>query len=358
MAVDNKIIVNEIPSKTWSWCRMNKAEVSVEAGLENVLPEVRGESKVEYTENGTSLWENLPETKGGAGAGADSLFEEALPVGIVAPKGKKLTEPVVLNYAFAEGMNALTTQVIKAEEDSELTVIILSSSDKKAGGLQALKTEIVAGANAKVHLIKAQLLGDDFVQIDETASYAGENALVEVTHVVLGGAKTYVGTGSNLKEYKASFKSDLAYYTRGTQELDLNYIVLQYGKKTDCVMNVYGTMKDESKKTYRGTIDFKNGCAGSTGNEQEETLLLSPKVVNNSIPVILCDEEDVAGEHGASIGRLAEDMVFYMESRGVSRESAENLMARAKVQRIVNKIGDEKTVEQIEAYMDSLFGEI
>ena len=181
---------------------------------------------------------------------------------------------------------------------------------------------------------------------------------MEVTHIVLGGAKTYVGVGSNLKEYKSSFKSDLAYYTRGNQELDLNYIVLQYGKKTDCVMNVYGTMNDQSKKTYRGTIDFKNGCAGSTGNEQEETLLLSPKVVNNSIPVILCDEEDVSGEHGASIGRLSEDMLFYMESRGISLEVAENLIARAKVQRVVNKIGDEKVCGQVEAFMDDLFGKI
>ena len=123
-------------------------------------------------------------------------------------------------------------------------------------------------------------------------------------------------------------------------------------------MNVFGTMKDESKKTYRGTIDFKNGCSGSTGNEQEETLLLSPLVTNNSIPVILCDEENVSGEHGCTIGRLSEDMLFYMESRGIDRETSENIMARAKVQRVVNKINDEKTVDQIESFMDYLFGEI
>ena len=358
MVEQNKIIINEIPSKTWSWCKMNKAEVSFESGLENFFPEVRGESGVEYTQNGTLLWDSLAETKGGVGSGADSLFDDALPVGIIAKKGSKVLAPVVLNYSFADGSRGVTSQVIKAEEDSEVTVIILSSSQKSGRGFQALKTKIVAKANSKVHVIKVQLLGDGFVQVCDTASCCDESAEVEVTHIVLGGAKTYVGVGSNLKEYKSSFKSDLAYYTRGNQELDLNYIVLQYGKKTDCVMNVYGTMNDQSKKTYRGTIDFKNGCAGSTGNEQEETLLLSPKVVNNSIPVILCDEEDVSGEHGASIGRLSEDMLFYMESRGISLEVAENLMARAKVQRVVNKIGDEKVCGQVEAFMDDLFGKI
>lgn len=358
MVEQNKIVINEIPSKTWSWCKMNKAEISFDVQLENFLPEVRGKKNVAYMENGSKLWENLPELTGGAGKGSDAVFEDSLPVGIVSIRGKKINEPVVLNYNFAEGMSAVTSQIIKAEEDSELTVIIVSSSDKNAGGFQALKTEILAEKNSKVHVIKVQLLGENFMQIDDTSSFAEENANIEVTHVVLGGGKTYVGIGSNLKEYKSSFKSDLAYYTRRNQELDLNYIVLQFGKKTDCVMNVFGTMKDESKKTYRGTIDFKNGCSGSTGNEQEETLLLSPLVTNNSIPVILCDEEDVSGEHGCTIGRLSEDMLFYMESRGIDRETSENIMARAKVQRVVNKINDEKTVEQIESFMDYLFGEI
>lgn len=349
------IVINKIPSPTWSWCKMNKAELSYDVQLENMLPEVVVDGNAVFAENGTELWEKLPETVGGAGA--DSLFEDSLPVSVTAPKGKK-AGTVVLNYNFAEGVNALTTQIVHAEEDSEVTVIVVSSSDKKAGGLQALKTELWAEKGSRIHLVKVQILGDDFVQADETTGYEAENASIEVTHVVLGGAKTYVGVGSNLKEYKAEFKSDLAYFVKGKQELDMNYIVPHYGKKTVCLMRVMGTLLDEAKKTYRGTIDFKNGCAGAEGDEQEEVLLLSPKAVNNSIPVILCDEEDVAGEHGASIGRLSEEQLFYMESRGISRETAENLMARAKVQRVVNKIENQQVVEKITAYMDELFGEI
>lgn len=358
----SSVVLNKIPSPTWSWCKMNKAELACDeqviSALENVLPEVRGEADgVEYTENGSVLWEKLPELTGGTGDGADALFDEAVPCGISVLAGKKIEKPVVLDYNFAQGMNVSACQVIHAQEGAEVTVVIVNSSDKDACGLEALKTEIYAEAFSKVHVIKVQLLGDDFIQIDETASYAAENASVNVTHVVLGGAKTYVGVGSNLKEYKANFHSDLAYMCKGKQELDLNYIVLQYGKKTDCKMFVNGTLRDEAKKTYRGTIDFKNGCAGSTGEEQEEVLLLSPKAVNNSIPVILCDEEDVAGEHGASIGRLSDEQLFYMESRGICQEAAENIIARAKIQRVVSMIDDEKVVEQTESFMNGLFGE-
>ena len=89
------------------------------------------------------------------------------------------------------------------------------------------------------------------------------------------------------------------------------------------ILRTYSRMIDYAKKTYRGTIDFKNGCQGASGNEQEETLLLTPTVVNKSIPVILCDEEDVAGEHGATIGKLSNDILFYMNAHGISKEAAE-----------------------------------
>ena len=108
---------------------------------------------------------------------------------------------------------------------------------------------------------------------------------------------------------------------------------------------------------YRGTIDFKQGCAGSVGEEQEETLILGPYVVNNSIPVILCDEEDVSGEHGASIGRLGDDVLFYMQSRGIGKAEAEKVLARAKVQAVVSKINDEKVAERTENFMNEIFGD-
>ena len=115
-------------------------------------------------------------------------------------------------------------------------------------------------------------------------------------------------------------------------------------------------MKDEAKKTYRGTIDLKNGASGAVGEEQEDVLLLSENVVNNSIPVILCTEEDVQGEHGATIGRIAEDTLLYMQSRGIGKDECEKLLSRSKVQRVANKITDENILNETNKFMDELFG--
>lgn len=360
MADTQTIQINRMPSATWSWLKMNSASLSVDylSPAENLIPAARGTEGVSYAENGAEEQKKLPVLAGGAGESAASLFASAVPVSIVAKKGTAAEKPVVLSYALSAGQNGLAAQVIRAEENSSLTVIILCSSEKTDGGFNALRTQIVAEPYAKVHVIKVQLLGEKFVQIDDTESRCAENAHIEVTHIVLGGAKTYVGVGNDLAEYKASFKSRLAYYCRNEQELDMNYVVLHHGKKTECRMDVGGTLTDSSKKTYRGTIDFINGCGGSKGVEQEETLLLSEKTTNNSIPIILCDEEDVSGEHGASIGRLSDEILFYMKNRGIGKQAAENLIARAKVQSTASYINDEEVLSKTELFMDSIFGEL
>ena len=98
-----------------------------------------------------------------------------------------------------------------------------------------------------------------------------------------------------------------------------------------------GALTDSAEKVFRGTIDFKNGSAGSTGSEQETVLLLGDDVVNKTVPLILCAEENVEGNHGATIGELDDETLFYFESRGIGREAAENLMARAAVERLARE---------------------
>lgn len=85
----------------------------------------------------------------------------------------------------------------------------------------------------------------------------------------------------------------------------------------------------------------------------ETVLLMNDTVVNQTVPVILCDEEDVEGNHGASIGRLDEDMLFYMQSRGMEKEAVYEMMADAKIDAVINGISDEKIREQVKSYRRS-----
>ena len=109
-----------------------------------------------------------------------------------------------------------------------------------------------------------------------------------------------------------------------------------------------GVLREDAVKIFRGTIDLKHGAKGASGTEQENVLLMDDSVVNQTIPVILCDEDDVEGNHGASIGRLDEESLFYMESRGLSLEAAYELVAEARMENAIHSIMDKRVEEYIE----------
>jgi len=301
--------INKIPCLTWTWLKMNGA-------------------KVEFSD-----FEKITENKE-----------------IVAKNGEKKTE--VLHFEFDSEKSYSNEQTITAEENSEITVIMDYESEKNAKGVSEIKTKLIAKPYSKIHLVKVQLLGKNYTQIDETECVTEENAFIDVTQIELGGSKIYAQVKNELEGYKAKFNSDTAYIAKDNQVLDMNYVVNHFGQKTDTKMHIKGVVDGSALKTYRGTIDFKNGCAGATGDEQEETLLMSPTAINKSIPMILCDEEDVSGTHGATLGRLSADELFYMQSRGIDEEEAKKMMARAKIVSVAHLIPNEELVEKILKFID------
>ena len=98
---------------------------------------------------------------------------------------------------------------------------------------------------------------------------------------------------------------------------------------------------------------FRLNAAGAVGNEKEDVLLLDDNVVNQTIPLILCAEEDVEGNHGATIGKLDEDLVFYLESRGMALAEIYKMMAKARIDAVLRFVPDEKTKADVASYLES-----
>lgn len=168
----------------------------------------------------------------------------------------------------------------------------------------------------------------------------------------------------------ASFKSDVAYMAVGRAGQDggctgsvinIDHTVHHTAPNTNCLMHAAGSIAPYSQKMYRGTIDFHKGCTGSKGNETEDVLMLTAssgqekRPVNRSLPIILCDEEDVEGEHGSTIGQLDESTLFYCQSRGMGESEAVSMICRAKVERVASLIEDDSTRESVQRKIDEWF---
>lgn len=269
-------------------------------------------------------------------------------------EGVKVTEPVVLRYKMQDGEGSLSAQVIHAKKDSEVTVILDYDSDLEAKGFLGVSTRILAEEGARVTVVKTQLLGKEFIHFDDIGGACFEKGAIRVIGLELGARNVWTGSYINLCGKEADFTSDMGYLCRDDHSLDINYVADHRGKKTNANMQFKGVLMEEAQKTLRFTIDFKNGSAGSAGDEQEDTLLLSPDVINRTMPIILCQEEDVDGRHGATIGQLGEDLLFYMQSRGIDEEEAKRIMIKARLESVARMIPDPELKQRVQYYIQNI----
>ena len=253
-------------------------------------------------------------------------------------------------------------EISGSAEYSEKTVNIHAPEGQTVTVFETLKTEkslLVRTAlrverNAKVRLVQIQNSAQDSLLRLETSGECAENGQVELIQILPGRGDVYSDSHFELKGDGAGLNAGIGYLGQKDQTIDMNLAVDHHGQKTTSEINAAGALKDDAKKIFRGTIDFKRGSAGSVGNEQETVLMLGDGVVNKTVPLILCAEENVVGNHGATIGELDEDTLFYFESRGISAEEAENIMARAAIERLARAIGDEAAQAAILAELEGV----
>ena len=107
-----------------------------------------------------------------------------------------------------------------------------------------------------------------------------------------------------------------------------------------------------AQKSFKGIIDFKRGAKQSVGEEKEFAIMLSQGVKTKSLPVLLCGEEDVLGSHATSCGKLDDDAIFYITSRGIDVLEAKKLLIKAKFNVILSKIFDAKIAKEVSEKID------
>ncbi len=203
-----------------------------------------------------------------------------------------------------------------------------------------LQTHLQADAGEKIKLV--QIFHGDAVCSRLTADL-DDLAEVELVQIYLRGSDTVSDNAVNMDGRKSVFTSYIGYLQDGDSQLDINLNVVQRGKKSASATDVRGVLRERAQKVFRGTIDFQQGAAGASGAEREDVLLTDETVINKTVPVILCAEEDVAGTHGATVGQLDAREIFYLQSRGIPEAQIRELIAQTKLGGIIRHIGDAET---------------
>ena len=402
---NNMIKVNTLPAPTWNWLKVNDIPLSLPEEAEEVMAvtDLPGEIS-----DSALLEEEDAERIISAESGMGKEFANWIaacpvdPVTLTTTIGMQPEKPAVIRLFGTKGSTAAMRSRLVARRDSEMTVVMYisggetpevgtllenmlgnedgadtaeeelksgdaagipgekdsaedaarvpgekDSTEDADGSAVAVETRILLEAGAKVHLVQICDTDAGASVFADVAAVLGERSEFSLLQITLGRRNTCFGAAAKLAGDSSRFQIDTAYTAGEGQLVDINYVARHRGRDTDSEMKVNGVLRRGAKKTFRGTIDFIRGCEGAKGDEREDVLLLDEDVVNKTVPLILCTEESVEGTHGATIGDLSEESLYYFRSRGISDEKAYDLLAAGRMAAAIRKIPDEALREEL-----------
>ena len=256
------------------------------------------------------------------------------------PARTKREDPIVVAVSAAQNQCANTGIIVR--EGAEATVVIAAFAGDASDGAptgsdanddalptSAALTRIVVETGAKLHLIEMLGVNEGQQHLESVGLEIHQDAAVDVKQYALGGSTIGLGLTANLVGAQARLDLNNRYHATHEETLDINHLVRMRGTSTRALLTESGVLNEAAKKTLRATIDLVRGAKDAQGNEIETVMILGDDVVNKTMPAILCDEDDVAGNHGATIGSVSPEQLDYLAARGLSHQAAEQMFIRA-----------------------------
>ena len=207
--------------------------------------------------------------------------------------------------------------------------------------------KVFAKENAKLNITVINLLNSNSEHFEAMENILEDNSDLNYTIIDIGGKNSIQNYYSNIIGKSAKNDLKTIYLGSENQIKDINYIAELRGQKSFVDIDVQGALKENAKKNFKGTIDFKKGCKKAKGNENEFCMLLSEKAKSLALPMLLCTEDDVEGNHSTASGKVDKEQLFYIMTRGLSYKEAVKLIVRANFNKTIERILDEEVKQNI-----------
>lgn len=258
----------------------------------------------------------------------------------------KENDNIKVTYDFDDDNLQLVNQIdICATGNANIIIEYKSSTNKECFHNGVIK--VFAKENAKLNIAVINLLNSNSEHFEAMENILEDNSDLNYTIIDIGGKNSIQNYYSNIIGKSAKNDLKTIYLGSENQIKDINYIAELRGQKSFVDIDVQGALKENAKKNFKGTIDFKKGCKKAKGNENEFCMLLSEKAKSLALPMLLCTEDDVEGNHSTASGKVDKEQLFYIMTRGLSYKEAVKLIVRANFNKTIERILDEEVKQNI-----------
>lgn len=266
---------------------------------------------------------------------------------IYVPPNVKVTMPLQAYFRMNEaGTGQFEHTLIIVDEGAEVHYLEACSAPRySTANLHAGCVEVYVKKGARARYTSIENWSKNTYNLNTKRAIVEEDGVMEWINGNLGSGVTMLYPSSMLKGKGA--KTDfigIAVASEG-QNQDTGSKVYHLAPHTKSTITAKSISKDGGITTYRGYLKVNQGAVGCSSKVQCDALLLDERSVSNTIPTMEIKESDAAVAHEATVGRIGEDQLFYLQSRGITAQQATQLIVAGFIEPITKQLPLEYAVE-------------
>jgi Fe-S cluster assembly protein SufD len=249
---------------------------------------------------------------------------------VVVPKGVELEQPLAVRIVNSVDGGALFFRLLViAEPESRFSLIEeYASSSPELGGYTNTVTELFVEQAAKLEYVSIQNLSRDTWHFASHHARVERDAELDWVAGGFGSRRGKVWIQNDLTGQGATSRVTGAYFADGKQHLDYDTYQLHSAPNTTSDFAFKGALRDEATAVWRGMIRVEKDAQRTNAYQENRNLMLSPTTHAVPIPGLEILANDVRCTHGATVGQVDRDQLFYLMARGLPRGEAERLIVR------------------------------
>jgi Fe-S cluster assembly protein SufD len=301
------------------------------------------------------LGKTVPVTDGKFAALAATLADSGLLVYV--PKGVRLELPLH-SVAWFTGPAHFSRVVIVVADEASATVVHETASplDATDQALHAGTVEVLVGKNAHLTLVELQSLGTNAWNFTHERVRVERGGTVDWIFSAVGSHLTKNFSEIDLDGEGATGKMSGFYFANGEQHLDHDTQQNHNAAHTTSDLLFKGALRDKSRSVWQGMIYVAPGAQKADGYQANRNLVLSRGARADSIPGLEILTDDVRCTHGATVGQLDEEQIFYLMSRGMPRAESEKVVVDGFFDPVLQRIPFEGVRERLKRAIEAKMG--
>lgn len=243
--------------------------------------------------------------------------------------------------------------IIVAEENSSVTYVenYLSTNTGEPAVANVI-SEVMAGDNAQVRYGALDNLGDNVTSYINRRGRVGQDGRIEWALGEMNDGNSVFENWTKCIGDNSSSDSKMVMIGRGTQRENYMVRIDQIGKHSDGQIFAHGVLKDKATSIFNGIGKIDKGGKQANAEQTSRILMLSGDARGDTNPILLIDEDDVTAGHAASVGQVDELQLYYLMSRGISRDEAERLIVRGFLEPVVANLPIEGVKQALEGVIE------